>query len=183
MRLPSVANLFRDRRILERTILPYLSSRDDFQTILFVGCHWYTRRYNALFVGREYVTIDIDPRQARHGAPRHITDSMENLGSYFRPGALDAIVCNGVVGWGLDEPDAIERSFSAAHEGLRTGGLLVVGWNDTPRRSGRRDEGEESYVDRCKPLARFSRFDFPGLAGCRHATRSMTRHVFDFYIK
>jgi len=183
MRLPSVASIFRDRRILERTILPYISSRDDLQKILFVGCHWYTRRYNALFANREYVTLDIDPKQARHGARHHIVDSMENLDSHFVPGTLDAIVCNGVVGWGLDDRAAIERSFSAAHSCLRIGGLLVVGWNDTPKHSGRTADDHDSYIDACRALGRFRQFRPPGFDRWRHHTGGLTRHVFDFYVK
>jgi SAM-dependent methyltransferase len=183
MNLPSLASVLPDRRVLERTIFPYLLTRDDCHRILFVGCRWYTRRYRGLLAGKEYVTVDRDPKQARHGARRHITDSMENLEAHFGPGTLDAIVCNGVVGWGLDDRAAIERAFAASYRCLRSGGLLIVGWNDTPRRGGRVAGGPDTFVDSCRALERFDRFTFPGIESWRYRTKTWNRHVFDFYVK
>ena len=96
-----------DRYLLEEVIFPELRSRDDIQNILFVGCEKYTAHYPAAFADRSFVTIDIDPFKARYGADRHVVDSITNLEAHFPPGAFDAVIFNGVIGWGLDQPDEI----------------------------------------------------------------------------
>ena len=73
---------------------------------LFVGCAPFTWHYEAIFPGRDYTTIDQDPRCRRYGATRHVVDKPKNLDRHVAPGSFDLIVCNGVFGWGLDERDA-----------------------------------------------------------------------------
>ena len=172
----SIVGLLPDRRILEHTIFPYLLNNPECRKILFVGCRWYTRRYNAVFAAKQYSTIDRDPQQRRNGARHHITDSLENLEAHVAPGELDAIICNGVLGWGLDRPAAVERAFSASHHCLRDGGLFIVGWNDTARR-------RVAFLDECEAVKRFDKFSFPGVGSWRYRTRSWNGHVFDFYVK
>jgi hypothetical protein len=183
VKLPSIVSLLPDRRILEKTIFPVLLGNPDCHRILFVGCRWYTRRYTALFAAKAYTTLDRDPGQRRHGAPRHITDSLENLAAHIGPGELDVIVCNGVVGWGLDRPNAVEQAFAASHYGLRPGGILILGWNDTGSHSigSPRDTGP--FLEDCAAAAQFDKYEFPGLGHWRYRTRSWYRHVFDFYLK
>lgn len=43
-----------DRHILEEIILPYFATESDCRRILFVGCEWYARHYEKLFVNKEY---------------------------------------------------------------------------------------------------------------------------------
>jgi hypothetical protein len=38
-----------DRRLLERVIFPYFIKNESYKSILFVGCEWYTERYNRFF--------------------------------------------------------------------------------------------------------------------------------------
>ena len=99
----------------------------------------------------------MDPAAARYGARRHIVDTLENICAHFPAGELDAIVCNGVFGWGLDERAAVERAFGGWFECLRPGGVFVLGWNDVP--------------DHCpfpprdsRSLGRFVPWTFPPLA-------------------
>ena len=183
MSVPSIVSLLPDRRFLEQTIFPYLLGNLEWHKILFVGCRWYTRSYNALFAAKEYVTIDHDPKQQRYGAPKHITDSLENLAAHIGPRELDVIICNGVLGWGLNQPAAIERAFAASRCCLREGGLLIVGWNDTPKRRVRSSRGNGTFLDECEAVNRFAKFSFPGVGSWRCRTRSWNRHVFDFYVK
>ena len=54
---------------------------------------------------------------------------MGNLPLLLAAGSVDAIVCNGVVGFGLDDPQEADRSFTACANVLKPGGLLVLGWS------------------------------------------------------
>ena len=65
--VPLLARL-EDRRILERTIFPYVALHREFHDILCVGCAWYTAHYPALFRAKNFLTLDIDPNRRRHGA-------------------------------------------------------------------------------------------------------------------
>ena len=174
--LSSILCVLPDRRILERTVFPYILERKECHRIVFVGCRWYTKRYNATFADKDYCTIDIDPKQKKYGANNHIVDSLENLATHFKPNELDVIICNGVFGWGLNDKPAVERAFAASFDCLRIGGLLVVGWNDTTKR-------RPFSLDECDALRHFDRFTLEGLGTWRYKTRSFNRHIFDFYAK
>jgi len=165
-----------DRRVLEQVIFPYLRERPELSKVLFVGCDWYTRRYNRVFADKEYRTIDKAERQRAYGAARHVTDSLRNLARHFAGGYFDVIVCNGVVGWGLDREDEARESFSACRECLREQGLLVLGWNDIPRKT-------PFPVETCVEAAGFRPHVFPPLGTARHLTRTRNRHIFSFYVK
>lgn len=125
-----------DRRILDELILPRLAGNPRFARVLFVGCDWYTEHVESLFAapGREYATLEIDPRRARHGARRHIVGALGSLADHFPAGSLDLIICNGVIGWGLNDPAEIERSLAACAAALSPGGLLLLGWDDVPEK-------------------------------------------------
>ncbi len=125
-----------DRRMLDEIILPRLASDERFARVLFVGCDWYTEHVEDLFRsrGRTYATIEIDPRRARHGARPHFVAALKDLGRHVNDGSLDLIVCNGVIGWGLNEPAEIERSLDACAAALSPGGVLLLGWDDVPEK-------------------------------------------------
>jgi hypothetical protein len=162
-----------DRRVLEDVILPALLERADVQRVLFVGCAWYTRRYVPAFAGRELWTLDVDPEQARYGAPRHVVDSLANLGTHVAPGRLDAIVCNGVIGYGLDDPADIETAVAACFDALRGGGLLVLGVDDSA----------PVAVADIAALARFAPVAPPPFPASRYPTFSATGHTFHFHAR
>ena len=144
--------------------------------VLFVGCDWYTRRYDRVFAAKEYWTIDKSRRQATFGSARHVIDSLANLERHFPPGQFDLIVCNGVVGFGLDDREEAERSFAACRDALRPGGVLVLGWNDVPRR---RPFAVEEVVE----AAGLRPHVFSPLGAARHLTRTRNRHIYSFYVK
>ena len=87
---------------------------------------------SGLFRGKQYVTIEVDPARRPFGAKRHIIGSLADLGHHFRRGELDLILCNGVFGWGLDSRDESSRAFAACAGALRSGGVLLIGWDDVP---------------------------------------------------
>ena len=126
----------KDRRLLDEVILPRLAREARYKRVLFVGCDWYTEHVEDLFVaeGREYATIELDPARARHGAKRHFVGALAHLGKHVAPGSLDLIICNGVIGWGLNDPLEIERSMTACVEALASSGVLLLGWDDVPEK-------------------------------------------------
>ena len=97
-----------DRQILERAIFPDIVEHREFRDILWVGCSWYTVHYAKLFRDRSFWTFDFDALKARYGSARHVVDGMENLRRHFGVENLDLVLCNGVVGWGLDSHAQLE---------------------------------------------------------------------------
>ena len=165
-----------DRHVLERVIFPYVLEQRELQRVLFVGCQWYTRRYNRIFRRKDYWTIEVDPTQSKFGSRRHVVDGLENLARHFDPDALDVILCNGVFGFGLDARDAVEAAFAACHTCLRPGGLFVLGWNDAA-------EFRPFPLAECASLKRFRPLEFAPLETAEFRTDTPLRHVFSFYTK
>lgn len=165
-----------DRRVLETIILPYLRDREDFRTVLFVGCDWYTRSYRTFFARKTYWTMDSNPYQRRFGTSRHIVDTMESLALHFGPSELDVIVCNGVYGYGLDTLDQFDEALLACHRSLRTNGLFILGWDDNPRRT-------PFPLAASRSLALFEECCFPPLGTHRYLTANPGRHTFGFFAK
>jgi SAM-dependent methyltransferase len=166
-----------DRRVLEVIIFPFFLRAKQYQQILFVGCHWYTRGYNNRFEEkRNFWTIDIDSKRTRYGAKQHIVDDIQNMRKHFQVGTLDLILCNGVFGWGLDAKGDVEQGFQACFDCLREGGVLVIGWDDI-------DERRPFRLEECSSLGQFKPFPFPPLATARYVTDTPYRHTFDFYVK
>lgn len=165
-----------DRRVLEEVVFPALLEDESVRRVLFVGCAWYTRHYAKHFPRREFWTIDVDHRARRYGAPHHIVGSFTNLRSYFDPESLDAIICNGVIGFGLDTREEAERAFSECYTALRPGGVFVIGWDDV-------EQFRPFSVDDLRSLHSFQRYDLPPFTSWRYPTFSHLRHTFDFYRK
>lgn len=164
-----------DRRVLETIILPHFAGRDDIERVLFVGCAVYTRHYPALLPGKEFFTIDCDPRQRRFGSSHHIVDRLENLERHVKPGFFDLVLCNGVFGWGLQQPMQCETAFSACYRCLRAGGEMVLGWNDIRQR-------RPFPLEQIGALALFEPKIFAPLGSCRCITATANRHTYAFFV-
>ena len=165
-----------DRYLLEEVIFPALRSRADIQRILFVGCDTYTAHYPALFADCGFTTIDVEPSKARYGAARHIVDTVVNLSSHFGPETLDALICNGVIGWGLDRREEIDEAMRQAYASLRPGGILIVGWNDM---APWRPEPLQGLAG----LRLFEPLTLPPFPAPSYPTLGAMRHVFNFYVR
>ena len=166
-----------DRRILEHIILPFVSDSDAYQEILFVGCDWYTRSYQQLFFDQKnYHTIDFDPKKRKFGSRQHVVGAVTDLNLFYQPESMDVIICNGVLGWGLNQVAEIEKAYSNYHDVLRPKGLLMVGWDDLP---------PYNVIDphAVQSLKRFEKYVFPPLHVHRYATQTPYRHIYDFYRK
>ena len=122
---------YNDRNVLEGIIFPYVLAYFNPQKILDIGREDYQVFYNDFFVKRELWTMDIDPDQEEFGMPKkHITDDVINADKHFKDNYFDFILINGVLGWGLNNKENIEKAFSGIYKIMKPGGLLVVGWND-----------------------------------------------------
>lgn len=129
-----------DRKYLTETILPNLSN-GPYGRVLFVGCRSYTKDYGRFFTqkGIEYWTTDIDPAARAWGAPdRHVVCDVSKIDAEFDPEYFDAVILNGVFGYGVDEVDLMNETLKAIRAILKPGGLLMIGWNtgltDDPRK-------------------------------------------------
>jgi SAM-dependent methyltransferase len=168
----------KDRRILDEQILPRLAANDRFARVLFVGCDWYTEHVEDLFLakGRSFTTIEIDPKRARHGAKRHIVAGLAELMRHVEPESVDLIVCNGVIGWGLDDPVEIENSISACVIALSPLGVLLLGWDAVP-------EKLPVPIDRIQALRSLEPKAPDGFASAVIETGTYARHTFGFFEK
>jgi hypothetical protein len=165
-----------DRRILEDVILPYFAQNKAFSRILFIGCAVYTWHYKRIFTHKEYWTMEPNSFRAMFGAKKHIIAYMGQINQYFAEGTLDVIVCNGVIGHGLNNPTAIEDSIKKSYDCLSEGGVLVIGWNDLK-------QFVFLPIEECKNLQLFQPYIFPPLGTAEYLANPKWRHIYNFYIK
>jgi len=166
-----------DRRVLEEVIFPQLVADGTLQRVLFVGCDFYTHHYVDMFRSKEFWTIEPDPeRSVAHGGRRRVTDRLERVADHFDEAFFDVVICNGVVGFGLDDRDAAEEAFAGCFRVLRPGGLLVHGWND-------RADLRPFHPRECRSLERFTPRVFGPLGAAQYLTQTDGRHTYDFYTR
>lgn len=119
-----------DRRLMAEAYIPAFAMCGG--RILWVGCRRYTTPdYTALEAeGAEVWTTDIDPEAARFGHPgRHRRGDLCEIDKVFADITFDAIICNGVFGYGVDAIEQQRQAFAAMAAVLRPGGRLLLGWN------------------------------------------------------
>lgn len=167
-----------DRLVLEQRILPHYGRDASIDSVLFVGCAWYTSHYWKYFPAKRVWTIDSDSRKRKYSTRfyGHVVDSLECVDRHFDRGFFDLIVCNGVYGWGLNRPDDCERAFRACLSCLAPGGRLVVGWNETPDRN-------PAPFDSLEVWGEFDRLEPSPLGPSRFRVGPPDLHVFDFFVK
>lgn len=164
------------RSLLEKVVLPYYASIARGCRVLFVGCDWYTQHYKKVFRDAEFWTIDPDPSKKRFGARNHIVGYLEELCDYFIPEYFDFIICNGVLGHGLDKLEQADLAFNSCFVCLRQGGKFMVG----------RDEYEGLVpfeIEEMTSLQRFVSCSFPPLKTWRYSLTPVYAYVFCFYEK
>lgn len=165
-----------DRKILENKILRHISESNGYQTILFVGCDWYTSGYKKLFKSKKYFTIEIDPKMSRYGTDLHIIDSITNIEKHFLPNSLDIVICNGVFGFGLNDEHEVIKAFEGIYNCVREGGVFILGWNDLPAY-------RPFDVRKLNVLSKFAPYRFPSLETNEYRVNNEHQHVFNFYTK
>jgi SAM-dependent methyltransferase len=141
--------------------------------ILWIGCAPYTAGYYKLLEkeGAKCSTIDIDPGQEYWGRRgRHIVGSLLNLDRHYPLRAFDLILCNGVLGWGVDAIEDQRRAFSVMAQTLKPGGVLVVGWNT------------DTMADPVASNLHMPHFEHADIAGFpRRRAVPNTTHVYDCF--
>jgi hypothetical protein len=116
--------------VLRELILPAFAA--NCASILWIGVRRYTRGYPALLErnGATCWTLDVDPAARAHGhGARHVTADLLDLPSWAPPGRFDAVLCNGVFGYGINSPTAQHAAVLAMSDLLADGGWLLLGWN------------------------------------------------------
>lgn len=160
-----------DRIFLEQTIVPLITGLD-MRHVLFVGCRPYTRHYPKAFAshGLTLWTMDIDPDAERFGhANHHCTEDVLKLSNTTFPVVFDAVIVNGVIGYGVNEPGEIDAAFQAFGRTMPTGSLLVVGWNT-----------DRSIDPLTLPSARTLFCECSVVEGRSRITFDALTHVYDF---
>jgi hypothetical protein len=155
---------------LERHVLPALPPAG-FRRILFVGTAPYTWHYERIVAkaGGEWVTADI--RQANRvwgSAKEHLTARIQDISHYFPRGRFDCVIVNGVFGFGVNTESDIAKSLDETRRVLRSGGVLLIGWNT------------DLIADPMKLAGKYGRSDtrlFPERRVFEHET-----HVYDFLV-
>jgi SAM-dependent methyltransferase len=119
-----------DRIVLVDAYLPAFARAGG--RILWVGCQAYTADYPARLEagGGEVWTLEFDPAAAVWGREgRHRTGDLKAVETIFADKTFDAILCNGVLGFGVDTPADQRLALSAMANILNPGGRLLLGWN------------------------------------------------------
>ena len=119
-----------DRRLLREVYLPAFAEAGG--RILWVGCRRYTSGYYALLEshGAEVWTTDIEPKLKRWGRTgRHRIGDICLADQLFADLSFDAVVCNGILGYGVDSLAQQQQAIAAMARILKPGGRLLVGWN------------------------------------------------------
>ena len=165
-----------DRIVLEEVILSYFSRESVIKKVLFVGCSAYTYHYKEIFSTQEYWTIDPKRVKRKYGSERHIIDSITNIEKYIAKNYFNMIVMNGVIGFGLNRLGDIEQAIDACYEVLASGGILLVGWNDTARRT-------PADIRAVQAIGKFCEHRFDPLQACHYRTEGWQHHTFSFYRK
>jgi len=124
-----------DRIILTESIFPALVNELGSRTnpnVLWIGCRRYTKPYCKMleFRGAICWTIDIDPLAAQWGhTRRHRTGNVLALEEVFADRRFDAVLCNGVLGWGVDSLADQRSALKAIAAVTKPGDWLILGWN------------------------------------------------------
>lgn len=122
-----------DRRLLEGPIFEWLNGHmPDNAGLLFIGVAPYTEHYYEM-LNAQVFTIDLDPSLAVHGVPdHHIVGSALKLVQYYDPDSFDAIIANGLIGYGLDDGESFAQLLDQSWTCLRRGGVFILGYNNDP---------------------------------------------------
>lgn len=168
-----------NRIFLESTIFHYINqrfgARNPRGTCLFIGTDkrsWHYPKNLDLVLH----TIDIEKKKAIYGnAQHHIVGSATELGRYYDAISFDVIIANGLIGFGMNQPEQCDQLLQGAHALLKDDGLLVLGYNDGP-----------DFVNfKVKDTAHYKLFKefVPNVPGLMQSTFEFGDHTFVFLKK
>ena len=167
---------FPDRRYLTDQILPAFGAAA-LPRVVFVGCKPYTKPYGKFFRdgATEYWTLDYDHTAEPWGEKgRHITEDVRFIDRHFGESTVDAVLLNGVFGWGLNDVPGMNTAVEAIARITRPGGYLMVGWN-----MGRIPDPLELAT----MTGRFRHEGVLGLPSRKTFAGSEFNHVYDFLVR
>ena len=123
-----------NRLFLENQIFALLNARFKQQSsrarCLFLGTDKRSWHYPKC-LDAELYTMDIDPKKAIYGNRGHHTiGSAGELLQHYAPRSFDAVIANGLIGFGMNQLQDCEALLGSAHAVLKADGLLVLGYND-----------------------------------------------------
>lgn len=168
-----------DRAFLENEIIGKLLAGGRYAHVLFAGVEMYTWHYRDLLASTDFHTIDRDANKRRYGnGPKHRVGSVCDLGTIYKPGQFNVVVFNGLVGYGLDSKADVDRALIAAYEVLADGGVLIIGWNNTPAHL-------DFALDELAGYQAYNHYVPRELALSSHRLeiQQSSRHTFDFLSK
>ena len=124
-----------DRHFLEDQLFSYINEQCGHEgNILFIGIDRYNWHYPRLIQGK-FHSIDLNPRNKRYGNGKtHTTGSATELTRYYPNNRFDVVIANGLIGFGIDTLEDFGATLYGCHAILKTQGLLIIGYNDTPER-------------------------------------------------
>jgi|TARA_R100001143_G_C3359115_1_gene134452 hypothetical protein len=168
-----------DRLFLEGELFTYLNEQyGPNADILFIGIDRYNWHYPRLLMGN-FHSIDLNPRNKRYGIQKtHTTGSATELTRYYPNSRFDIVIANGLVGYGIDTVDAFDAVLRGCHALLRTQGMLIIGYNDTPDLL--------SFDPSSAPCMQHFKMTIPAIPGvdnAYHRTETKTNHTFIFLQK
>jgi hypothetical protein len=79
--------------------------------------------------GGEWYTIDSRPSARVWGARKHVIAPIQEAHTHFKEQGFDAVILNGVFGFGVNSKDEQNDTVHAVEKILHPGGLLLIGWN------------------------------------------------------
>ena len=93
-----------DRQFLENQIFDSINKKFGHAgSILFVGIDRYNWHYPRMLKGKFY-SIDLNPRNKRYGVKDlHKIGSVTQLSLYYPRETFDVVICNGLIGYGVDD--------------------------------------------------------------------------------
>lgn len=121
-----------DRKFLLRKIFPHFDNDPNVHSVLFVGVQRYTRGYDRKFASAKFISIERDPKLARFAGAHHIVGDAVDIARFRQshfPQGLDLVILNGVIGYGVNEENGVERVVTELAAQLNPGGQLVIGYN------------------------------------------------------
>lgn len=124
-----------DRVMLTKAIFPALARTAALASgsdVLWIGCRRVTKAYYREIEARgaRCWTLDIDPMVRRFGRRgRHVIGNVLDLNLLFPKLRFNAVLCNGIFGFGVDTVDDQIKACAAMASVTKPGGWLLLGWN------------------------------------------------------
>jgi len=168
-------NRFEDREVLERIIFPFMLAHFNPKKILDVGRSSYQKFYNEFFLGRELITIDKNPQKKNLGSENHIIGDITNIREFIEKETVDLVILNGVIGWGLNKKEDIEKAIFSIFEIMKKNSLMIIGWNDIT-------DLKPVKIENIEALKNFEKYYFPPLETYNFKSYNGS-HTYSFFLK